>query len=173
MIENISQYEIVKDYDFCRIYINDYKLYSELNDNKRVYYAVDSVHPRGNFDDERLLIGSTGSLLNAKYNVTNSDYFLNARNSYSLMSLYNTGIDWVTISPETTVEQIGKITDGYNTRYGKYPNIEYIVYGRIQLMVTKHCAIGEPVCNKCKSADYALEDIKGNIYPIRTDEKML
>ena len=63
-------------------------------------------------------------------------------------------------------ERIENLIKNYKKVFGYTPNVEVVVYGKIDLMVTKHCPINKHVgaknigCGEC-SNDYCLIDRKG------------
>ena len=49
--------------------------------------------------------------------------------------------------------------DAFNKNYGFYPNVEMVVYGRQNLMVTKYCPLLKMgLCGSCKTTRYELRD---------------
>lgn len=157
-----EQLKIALENNIDYIYIDDYNLYQKYKNNKNVYYKTSRLSKNKNdFNNENLLVTEIGAL--EKYHKNNnlvSDYYLNINNRYSY-SLLRNYVEKVTLSPEFR-------PDSYN----KYYNAEIIIYGRIELMITKYCPLEKLVnkdktCSICKQNNkYYLQDIKGNKYPI-------
>ena len=81
------------------------------------------------------------------------DFRLNVTNSESAYIYRNLGVEHLILSPELTLPKARDIGGGL------------ITYGRIPLMVTERCFIGENFgCDKCNKA--ALTDRKGEKFPM-------
>ena len=81
------------------------------------------------------------------------DFRLNVTNGESARIYHNLGVEHLILSPELTLPQARDIGGGL------------ITYGRIPLMVTERCFIGENFgCDKCNKA--ALTDRKGEKFPM-------
>ena len=81
------------------------------------------------------------------------DFRLNVTNSESACIYRNLGVEHLILSPELTLPKARDIGGGL------------ITYGRIPLMVTERCFIGENFgCDKCNKA--ALTDRKGEKFPM-------
>ena len=76
---------------------------------------------------------------NPKYEFI-ANYTLNIFNNYTIDNL---DCQTITISPELNIEEINNISDS------TYLNTEFIVYGRIPLMTSNYCLLGNS--NKCYS----------------------
>lgn len=102
------------------------------------------------------------------------DYSLNIFNDVTIHFLSENGIERVVLSPELTLEQIGKM------RFFEDMPGECIVHGMLPLMITEHCTIGnvlgkghlENGCPMpCVKGGYGLKDRMNMIFPLETDEK--
>lgn len=81
------------------------------------------------------------------------DFRLNVTNGESKRAYRNIGVEHLILSPELTLPQARDIGGGI------------ITYGRIPLMITERCFIGENFgCDRCNKA--ALTDRKGEKFPI-------
>ena len=81
------------------------------------------------------------------------DFRLNVTNGESALIYHNLGVEHLVLSPELTLPKARDIGGGL------------ITYGRIPLMVTERCFIGENFgCDKCNKA--ALIDRKGEKFPM-------
>ena len=141
-----------------RIYV-DYDLWKEYKDNEKVFLRLPRVVSDYNIDSNNVLVTELGGI--QKYRDSNmiSDYYLNVVNNYSIKYLLDKGVKIVTLSPEIDYTDLdGFIKD----------KIELIIYGRIELMLTKSCPVSE-VLNSCPcniNDKYFIEDINKNRYPI-------
>jgi len=147
------------------IYTDDYNLYRKYKRNN-IYLRLDRVSKNSiNYEKENLLITELGGAYNyPKNNNVNSDYFLNVVNHLSIDALNNYGIKRVCLSPEVKEETLKELAN--------YNNIDLLIYGRIELMITKYCPVNtlinnnENNCNLCNINKYFLKDKDDNLYPL-------
>ena len=85
---------------------------------------------------QRLLVGEIGSIY--KYENIVTDFSLNVTNSYTVALLHSLGVDKVTLSYELNDEQIKQLVDNYHFRYNKHPNLELIIQGYEEVMISKY-----------------------------------
>ena len=76
----------------------------------------------------------------------------------------------VTLSYELTDEQIKNLIDIYKERYHKHPNLELIVYGREEMMVSKFNLL--KMYNK-KGSNFYLRDRYHKLYNILEDDNFM
>jgi len=95
------------------------------------------------------------------------NYTLNVFNNFTATELQKLGINRVTISPELNKETLNSIY---------VPNVEreFIVYGKLPIMTSSYCLIGNTIncknCNsKCKNSKYYLKDRLNYTFPILPD----
>ena len=150
------------------IYVTDKKLYSEYKNYSNIYYQIPRIdNSKDNFNNENILITDLSNLDKYKNNNIISDYYLNVVNSQYINYLFNKGVSKVTLSVENTVNDIKNIINTYD----KIPNIEVIIYGKIELMIMKHCMLNNLInkdkfpCNVCDK-DYYLVDRNNKKYRI-------
>jgi putative protease len=112
-----------------------------------------------------------------------ADYPANVFNTQGLDFLSGLGACSITVSPELTLDEITAISAGYD--------IECLVQGKVQLMVSEHCLIGgikgcdhkikvkgevkesittEQVTRPCQP-DCSIRDKKGFVFPVRHDDQ--
>ncbi|MCL7412043.1 MAG: DUF3656 domain-containing protein [ANME-2 cluster archaeon] len=97
------------------------------------------------------------------------DYPANAFNRHTLDVLTDMGAGSITISPELTLEEIAGMSEGYN--------IECVVQGSVQLMVSEHCLIGgikgcdNPKRDKNDVRGFRVERLCDVPYAIRDEKK--
>ena len=95
-----------------------------------------------------------------------SNYTLNVFNDYTIEELTKNGVNTITLSPELNKNDIQNIKSPINK--------ELIVYGKLKVMTTKYCLLGNsnscyPKCNsKCKekSHKYYLRDRMGFLFKV-------
>ena len=85
--------------------------------------------------DDGVMISEIGAL-NCLKNVS-SDTHLNIVNSYGVAFLHSLGVNKVTLSLELKYDQVRRLIRSYEERYGKHPNVEVVVYGRLEMMISK------------------------------------
>ncbi|MGE5455860.1 MAG: DUF3656 domain-containing U32 family peptidase [Ignavibacteriales bacterium] len=166
-VKNEEQYQACIDFGIDDIYIDDYKQYEKYKENETVHLA----YPRVLNNEEILdnsLVGELGSL---KKSVI-TDFSFNTVNAYSVGFLHMMGAQTITLSHEINIDKIKNLIKNYSKLYKINPNLEVIVYGRIEAMVTKYCPLNlyinqDKVCNICKRDNrYYLRDKFSNDYLI-------
>ena len=111
--------------------------------------------------NEPLLIGELGSL--NKYKDIITDFSFNVVNSYSVAFLHSLGVKKVTLSLELDYYKTKLLIENYRKRYNKNPNLEVIVYGNIESMITKYDILDRYNLE----GKYFLKDDHKYLYPIR------
>ena len=105
------------------------------------------------------LIGELGGFNKLKNVIT--DFSFNVTNSYTVALLHRLGALRVVLSYELTDMQIENLIKGYYNRYHKYPNLELVVLGNLEVMVLK------TNLNKIyRNNELYLEDRYHNLYKI-------
>ena len=160
--------EIISD-----IYVTDKDLYLEYKHLNNIYYQIPRIdNSKDIINNENILITDLSNLDKYKNNNIVSDYYLNVVNSKYINYLFDKGVSKVTLSVENSVYKIKNIIDSYQN----VPNIEVIIYGKIELMIMKHCLLNNLV-NKdkfpCKACDknYYLVDRNNKKYRILTKNR--
>ena len=85
--------------------------------------------------NEEYLVGELGAF--NKLNNIITDYSFNVTNSYTVALLHSLGAKRVTLSYELSDKQIENLINAYIKRYNKYPNLELVVYGHLEVMILK------------------------------------
>lgn len=152
-----------------KIYISDYMLYKKYLNSNRVIYKMPRINML-NKSLESSLVCEIGELNN---NCITDTYF-NVVNSYSVYYLHSIGTKKVTLSYELDIDYIERLYNSYKTRYKEEPNLEVVIYGKPEVMISRYCPLNTYFgmgkdCNICKSGNYYLIDNKGNKYPIRSE----
>lgn len=111
--------------------------------------------------NKELLVGELGSV--NKYKNIITDFSLNVANSYSVALLHSLGVKRVTLSVELDFDRTKLLIDNYIKRYNKHPNLEVIVYGNLESMVTKYDILN----SYGLKGVYYLKDNHKYLYPIK------
>lgn len=166
LVRNEEQLKACISNDIDNIYVTDYTLYKKYKNNNIYYVLPRVVSNYREFTGENLLVRELGSI--EKYNKDNnliSDYTLNVSNNSAIELLNDLGINRICLSPEVNIDSISK------TEY----NTEIVVYGKLELMITKYCILNMLInkdnkkCNICKDDNYSLMDERGRIYNIKNE----
>ena len=154
LINDIKDYDKNSNYKY--IYMNE-NLYNKIDDTRKVL-RLDRVIERHKEYNKKLLVGELGSLI---YKDILSDFSFNVTNSYSVAFLHSNNVKQICLSYELTDTQIKNIIDAYHNRYHKHPNLELVVYGNLEAMVSKY-----NINKKYNVSNSILEDRFKNKYPI-------
>ena len=134
LVNDIKEYNKIKLQEYDYIYMEK-ELYNIIDDQRKVLKIPRVLEHHSSYSNQ-LLVGELGSV--NKYGDAITDFSLNVVNSYSIALLHSLGVNRVTISYELNEHQIEKMINAYKTRYGKHPNLEMIVSGRIEAMILKY-----------------------------------
>ena len=170
LVRNQEQLEQCLQLSFQRIYVDDWKLFQKYQNDPRIYYEMPRV---GNVSTPitRLLMTQLSGF-EIPFQSTVCDYTMNVTNSYTVYYLQKYGASIVTLSPELTDKHIQTLLASYRNNMQETPHLEKIIYGRIDLMIMKHCILNDLLANKdpcsiCKNGKtYQLKDRMGQSYPI-------
>lgn len=146
------------------IYTEDYLLYKKYKNNN-IYYKTPRVNNNYiNLSNENILCSELGAI--NKYKDNNniiSDIYLNIKNINSINLLIKNNVNKIGLSTELEEKDIEIIMNEYK-KSNKTPNLEILIYGKIELMIMKYCPINKllnennKTCNLCKQNNYYLED---------------
>lgn len=149
-----------------RVYVTDKFIYNKFKDKKNIFFRTYRVNDNTNTD-----ISTLCTELGALYKHHGiGDYFLNVSNHATLdyLSKYS---KLLTLSIELDSKEVYDIMQYYNFK----KNVEVVVYGYPELMITKYCILKHTVnkdekCHACMdSFKYYLMDRNGEKYRILTD----
>ena len=154
VINNIKDYD--KNSNYRYIYMDEH-LYNKIDDERKVL-RLDRVIEKHKEYDNLLLIGELGSLM---YKDVLTDFSFNITNSYSVAFLHSNNVKQICLSYELTDTQIKNLIDAYHNRYQKHPNLELVIYGNLEAMVSKY-----NINKKYNVTNSILEDRFKNKYPI-------
>jgi len=117
-------------------------------------------------NDDLVLVGEIGAF--NKLSNVDTDFSLNVVNSYTVAFLHSLGAKKICLSYELNDSQIKNIIDNYKKRYGKRPNLELIVNGNEEVMISKFSL------NKYYNNDKIyLRDMFGNRYKVITKNDLM
>lgn len=172
LVRNKQQLEACLKENIDTIYVTDYKLYLEYKDNKNIYLRLDRVINNFiDFNNSNLLVSDTGSIYYYKNNNINTDYFMNVVNSYNILELRRLGVNKITMSIESSIDNICDVINKCGNK-----DIEVIIYLKPEVMITKYCLLNmlvnkEEKCNVCRNGKiYKLKDRNNEIYPLIQDK---
>ena len=150
VVSTINQREVCKSFNIERIYALNGEYGGRINSNNKKF-----THNLGNITNDSVI----------------SPYF-NIVNKNALKVIEELGLKDCYLSPEIDLETI-KDLDLNNQNL----NVGLICYGRIDLMVSKHCVVGTSKgaknknCHSCKKHSYKIKDEYGNFYPLLLEQE--
>ena len=167
-VQNKEQLEYILENTDYKCYVNNALLYSQYKNNDRIIFKMPRIN-NSNIKNENTLISEIGEI--TKNTIT--DTYFNVVNSYYVNFLYNKGVKKVTLSYELTIENIENLIKNYKNKYNEEPNLEVVIYGKPELMISKYCLLNtyvnkEKICNEC-AKDYYLVDKYNKKFPIRSE----
>ena len=158
-------------------YTENKEIYEKYKNNKNIYFRLKRVI--NNFEEyknEKLLINDIGAINKYKdNNEINADIYSNVTNCYSAKFLSELGVKRIGVSPELSIEEANNLYETYIKVFNETPNLEKQIYGKIELMLLKHCVIKtnknkEHKCSmNCKKNNYYLEDRNNKKYKLITN----
>jgi len=166
LARNEDQIRCAIDNKIDRIYVTDKFLYNKYKEHKNIYFRTYRVN-----DNTELGINTLCTELGSLYKHHGiGDYFLNISNHASLdyLSKYS---KLLTLSIELDSNQVFDIMQYYN--FNK--NVEIVIYGYPELMITKYCILKHTInkdkkCHACMDKfKYYLVDRNNEKYRILTD----
>lgn len=167
-INSKKQYENIKNKKISNIYIDDINLFNELKNDSRVIFKLPRVMNSFKKYDNTVLVGEIGSI--NYYNDIITDFSLNVTNSYTVAFLHSVGVKKITLSYELDFNKIDTLIKNYVNRYKSNPNLEVILYGYQELMVSKFKLLS--MYDK-KGNDFYLEDRYNKLYNIREKDDLM
>ena len=145
-----EEYKIeIQDYAYERnrsVLVNNVEDISRLSEEYDTVYCYEKTNnsiwktPRviwGYPDNlENALVGEIGAFY--KGHNLDTDFSFNVVNSYTVAFLHSLGARRITLSYEMNDRQIKNLLNCYEKRYKKHPNLELIVEGYEEVMITKY-----------------------------------
>lgn len=165
LVRNEEQLLAALDNGVDYVYVTDLNLYNKYSDDKNIYLRTDRVVTHFmDYNNKNILVTELGGV--NKYHDNNhvcGDYYLNINNNVSIKTFEKMGLDRICLSPE--IRDFNKIVSNID--------VETIVYGRLELMITKYCPLNmilnkdDRKCSLCLSKDkFYLVDDQNRKYPL-------
>lgn len=164
-IQNIDDYKKIKNKKYQFLYL-DSELYNMIEEKNKIRKINRVIEQFDKYED-LLLVGELGSVYH--YGKIHTDFSLNVVNSYSVALLHSLGADQITLSLELEINQIEDIINNYKRRYNKNPNLELIVSGREEVMISKFNLLEY---YNLKEKGYLLDRFN-NKYPIKIKDNLM
>lgn len=176
LIDNEEDYIFLNNNKKIAFYTEDKTLYNKYKKNNNIYLRLPRVtNNKMDYHEENLLITDIGSI--NKYKANNDlyvDIYSNITNRYTVKFYKDLGIKKIGLSPELTTKETIELVNNYKNTFKEQANIEVFAYGKIELMILKHCILNDNVnkskkCEICKkNKNYFLKDRNNEKYPIIT-----
>ena len=171
LIDNEEDY--INKYN-VKYYTSNKDLYLKYKNNNNIYLRLPRVLKNNlNFSGEKLLLNDIGYLNKLKdNNEINTDIYMNVTNIYTLEYLLSQGASMIGISPEISLENSLNLYDKFYKTFKYYPNINIFIFGKLELMIMKHCILKNNIstnkkCNICKNnKKYELIDRNNKKYRV-------
>ncbi len=168
-LEREEQLKYIIDNTDYYVYTNNYGLYNKYKDSNKVIYKM----PRINFENikkEKSLICEIGELEKN----TISDTTFNVVNSYNVYYLHSIGVNKITMSYEIKKEDINDLYNIFVNRYNFKPNLEIVLFGKPEIMISKHCILNTCInkdekCRVCKDGRYYMVSDDNKKFEIKTE----
>lgn len=167
-VNNEEQLKYILENTEYMCYVKDYLLYNKYKSNNRVKYKMPRINSNNSINED-CLISEIGEITNN----TITDTYFNVINSYNVRYLHERGVKKVTLSYELDDDSIEQLIKSYKSRYNETPNLEVVIYGKTELMISKYCILNTYLakgkCSLCKNNDYYLVDKYNKKFPIRSE----
>ena len=169
-VRTLEQYEVCKEKNVPILYVEDTLHIFDVDVipvKKRIQTVPSTM-------DQRALIQEVGLLDHHLGVELVTDEAFNVTNRYTVHLLHQHGVKRVTLSPEVSKMRIEHLIHQYTKEFNHRPNLELVVYGREELMITKYCPIAKTYktkqhCHLCEKKQYYLEDRMGLRFPLIND----
>jgi len=160
------------NYD-VKIYVEDYALFKKYRSSKVFYRLPRVISNFHEFENENLVVSELGAVFKYSHcNTLYSDIYMNVVNSYSLDLLCSYGIKKIGLSVELIDDELKYLLNSFSDRHGFLPNVEMLVYGKLELMLMKYCVLNKfvnknKICKVCQDSHiYYLKDRNSKMYPL-------
>lgn len=177
-VRTIDQYEAACSANIETIYVDDdlyqrnpqYNFKNTVIKKRRIWRNTDN-----NKNINTQVVSDLSHLFkNDKNQSIISDEFFNVTNIYSANFLFKNGVKRVAFSPEMTKVRLEMFKKNFFDEFNREPNLEKIVYGHEELMISKYCPIAKTYdtnigCNLCYQNQYYLKDRFNAKYPLIND----
>ena len=164
--EKLLNILIIKDEDIDSLKKKYDYIYSSNNIDNTILLlprVIDKYKENYNKD---VLVGDIGYFNKHKGCITDTSF--NVVNSYTVAFLHSLGAERVTLSYELTKKQIEILINAYEERYKAHPNLELVVEGYEEVMISKFSL------NKYFNNDKLyLKDRFNNLYKIKEKDNLM
>lgn len=164
--EKLLNILILKDEDIDSLKKKYDYIYSSNNIDNTILLlprVIDKYKENYNRD---VLVGDIGYFNKHKVCITDTSF--NVVNSYTVAFLHSLGAERVTLSYELTKKQIEILINAYEERYKAHPNLELVVEGYEEVMISKFSL------NKYFNNDKLyLKDRFNNLYKIKEKDNLM
>jgi len=164
--EKLLNILILKDEDIDSLKKKYDYIYSSNNIDNTILLlprVIDKYKENYNKD---VLVGDIGYFNKHKVCITDTSF--NVVNSYTVAFLHSLGAERVTLSYELTKKQIEILINAYEERYKAHPNLELVVEGYEEVMISKFSL------NKYFNNDKLyLKDRFNNLYKIKEKDNLM
>lgn len=166
-VETLDQLKACEELGIKEIYVSE-------NITQEQYPTVyNRIQEFGYKNYSEVILNDVG-LLHKTFDFKAINYPMNVVNSLSLYYLSKKDVDVITLSVESTFDNTKKMIDVCKRRYHNTPNLELIVYGKVDAMISKYCPITKSEgiykrdCNLCLKHNYSLRNGSSK-YPMIKD----
>lgn len=162
---NENQLKTCLDLGLKRIHIEDEVLYEKYKENENVLYKIPRCTRNPSILEKEKNLVSDYYDFKKKENTYIGDYPLNITNIYTVYYLHKLNVKTVTLSVELTEYEIINLIKKYKEKFNKQPNLEVIVYGRVENMLIK----GNILTLEKNDYSSKLFDFKKRYFPVFYD----
>lgn len=163
-VYNEEQLQTCLSLGINRIYVKEERLYEKYKKNQSIYYKIPHCSRNIGKNLKDRVITADYFLFPEKHYI--GDYGLNVYNAYTVYYLHHYGIDLVNVSVELNETEVNNLIKNYINLFKCQPNIEVLVYGRVENMIIKDNILSL----KENDYNYNLVDIKKRKFPIYFDK---
>ncbi len=176
-VNNTEQFEAAINSGINEIYLDaNLTIKNDAYKDTKITRRQRRINPFADYKQYKETVISEVGLLNKKEKFSRmiTDEFMNVTNIYSVHFLHLNGVERITLSSETNQYILDNIVKNYLDTFKTFPNLEKVVYGREELMISKYCPIAKSYgtnvgCMLCYKNQYYLKDRKDEMYPLIND----
>lgn len=134
-VRTFEQLQAALKYELKEIYITDKLLFDDLKTNTEldVYYVTPRASTVEEENDTNIVTSKLGN-----YKDYRTSVYMNTTNALAVNLLENLGAKSIGLSLEMSYSQIENLVNNYKKLFSRLPNLEFMVYGRYELMMLKY-----------------------------------
>lgn len=165
-VKNENQLIYILNNTNYKVYVEDYELYNKYKSCDRIIYKL----PRFSINnlDSNILVGDIDNINKNRF----TDVYLNVVNSYYVRFLHEKGVKKVTLSFELDFDKIKTLVNDYRNRYTDEANLEVIIYGKPEIMISKYNILNTYL-NNSNNNDYYLVDKYNKKFPLKVSNNYM